>query len=93
MATNNFIPPYLRNKLDTFKDYGIPKCIPCLLVTAFECLIITGVLWALIKLIHWRRYLGITVIAVLCFFILLGWSLISWKKAKNKRDDYIKEKG
>ena len=93
MAGNNLTPPYLRDKFGIFKDYGIPKCIPCLIVTSLECAVITGILWALIKLIGWNHILGLTVIAVLCFFILLGWSLISWKKAKNKRDDYIKENG
>ena len=90
---SNFIPPYLRDKLGMFKEYGIPKCLPCLVVTSLECAVIAGLLWCLFKLISWKPVVGFIIIATICFFIILGWSLISWKKQKDKTDDYIKENG
>lgn len=94
MTKNNLIPPYMNDrKLGLFEKYGFLKCIPCFLVTLTECAVIAGLVYGLIKLISGdHQILGFSIIAVLCILVMIGQSLIVWKKNKDKRDDNIEKK-
>ena len=51
-----------------------------LLIEALKIFAITSILWALIKLIRWRPYLGFTVIAILGFLIIVSGILLIYGK-------------
>lgn len=96
MAKNNLIPPYMKDKHDKiglFEKYGFLKCVPCFLVTLTECAVIAGIIYGILWLIKNEEttYIGLSIIAVLCFFVLVGWSLIAWNKRKNKQNDSIEK--
>ena len=39
---SKLVPPYLSDSLEALKKRGIPKCIPCFIVTALECAVLAG---------------------------------------------------
>ena len=57
-----------------------------LLIEALKIFAITSILWALIKLIQWRPYLGFTVIAVLGFLIIAVGILLNYGKKHTKKN-------
>ncbi len=71
----------------------IMRCLPCFAITALECAIITGLVYCMIAIFKYSPTLGLVILSILCLICMAGWSLISWKKRKDKKDGYIEKEG
>ena len=86
MSRFSIIPPYLKERLDLIKAFGIKKFVLSLIVTTLECTVIFLILYALMSIFVNYPVLGAVILSTL-FVIGTGVaSLICWKKRKNKRD-------
>lgn len=75
-------------------DSKLFKCIPCFFITLIECAVLTGLVYGIIEIFKLgHKNLGLVIISVLCFLGMACWSLISWKKRRDKRNDSIEKEG
>ena len=84
----------LTTKTETDWKHKLLKCVPCFLITLLECAVLTIFVYGMIHIFKsGYTILGLTIISVLCFIGMAGWSLICWKKRRDKRNDSIEKEG
>ena len=70
------------------------KVIPKLLTALLEWLVLAVFTFGMIYLFqNGFKTLGLVIITILCFFVMLGRSLIFWKKRRDERNDSIEKEG
>lgn len=85
--------PQKEDRGGRFKN-KILNCLPCFAITALECAVITGLVYSIIAIFKYiNATAGLIVLSVLCLICMAGWSLICWKKRKDKKDGYIEKEG
>ena len=83
---NVLIPPYLKERVELIKLFGIRKFILSLVVTILECSLIFIVLYSLMALFVNCPLLGAIVLSTLLVLGVVVFGLVAWKKKKNRND-------
>ena len=84
----NLVPPYLKERMELIKLFGIKKFLLSLVVVILECTVIFFILYGLIFLATKYPTLGLTLIAIVVILLLASNCLICWGKRRKERMEY-----
>ena len=87
MSKLNLIPPYLEERLELIKAFGVKKFVLSFIVTVLECAVIFLVIYALMSVFVNYPVLGAIILSILLVLASAVGGLICWNKRKKRNDN------